>query len=317
MGSSTQNNTGYFNRIRSGLNKTSSIIRTGITGLFQGGGKRLDEEELEHLEQILIESDLGVELTVEIMDSLRERKQWASAEAVRDFLRNRLANEFLTIDRNLKSESRPRVILFAGINGSGKTTSIAKITHALHNQGQKVILAAADTFRAAAIDQLGIWADKLGAPLVRHQMGSDPAAVAHDACESAKARNIDTVLIDTAGRLHNQNFLMEELKKIVRVVNAKAGEAALECLLVLDGNAGQNSFVQAKNFQSEIGVDGIVITKLDGTAKGGIVVSVEKELGIPVKFIGVGEQMGDLVPFVPEAFVEALIDIQPATGKTS
>lgn len=297
----------YLQSLKKGFKKTSNFIRSGIHGLFSGGRKSLSEDELENMERIFIEADLGVDFSFQLIEDLRDEKSLHSVEEVRKFIKEKILKEFKNSNRNLKNISSPHVILFIGINGSGKTTTIAKMAKKLKNEGNKILLCASDTFRAAAIEQLTIWSDRLELPIVKHKMGADPAAVAHDACERAKARNYDYVLIDTAGRLHNQNSLMEELKKIVRIIKARLGEGTLESLLVIDGNGGQNSFVQAQNFKETIGVDGIAITKLDGTAKGGIVVSIEKELSIPVKFVGVGEKMDDLIPFEPEAFVEALL----------
>ena len=300
--------TGYFGSIKKGLFKTSQLIKSGFVGLFSPDKKKNFEEELENFERILIEADLGAEFSLHLIDEIRMHAAYKSAEELKVFVEKILLTEFMDCDRSLKSGSKPRVLLFSGINGAGKTTSIAKIANMLQRDGKKTMLAAADTFRAAAVDQLSIWAERIGIPIVRHKMGADPGAVAHDACESAKARDIDYVLIDTAGRIHNQNALMEELKKVVRVVKSRVGESSVENLLVLDGNTGQNGFLQAKSFKEAIGIDGIIVTKLDGTAKGGIVALVEKGLSIPVKFIGVGEGMDALVPFSPQAFVKALLE---------
>ena len=302
----TTNNTSYFKSLKNGLKKTSSFLKNGLKGIIVSDKKRFSDEEIENLEQILIEADLGVDLSMSIIEEIADQK-WTSETEVLDFMKQRLSREFLTVDRDITHQSfKPNIILFTGINGAGKTTSMSKVATYLQEKGHSVIFAAADTFRAAAIDQLTIWASRLGIPIVKHKMGADPAAVSYDAVESAYAKNIDYVLIDTAGRLHNQNHLMEELKKIIRVIKTKVNPQAIETLLVLDGNAGHNSFIQAKIFQETIGVDGIIITKLDGTAKGGVVVSVEKELKIPVKFIGVGEKQADLLSFNPLNFVDAL-----------
>ncbi|EKD28237.1 MAG: Signal recognition particle-docking protein FtsY [uncultured bacterium] len=296
----------YFDSVKKGLAKTSSLLKRGVFGMFSHASE-FGEEEIENLEKVLIESDIGVDFSLAFIESLRNNKRLRTTNDVKEFLKACLMKEFLECERNLFSNGKPGVILFIGINGSGKTTSISKVCTYLQNQGKKIMLAAGDTFRAAAIEQISIWAERLNAPLVKHKMGADPAAVAHDACESAKAKDYDYVLIDSAGRLHNQISLMEELKKIVRVTKSRVGEDCLEILLVIDGNAGQNSFVQAQKFKETVGINGIIITKLDGTAKGGIIVSIEKELKIPIKFIGVGEQQEDLIPFSPELFVEALL----------
>lgn len=297
----------YFPTFKKGFNKTSLFIKSGISKLTTSS-QRSFEEELENFEKILIESDLGVDISMDIINELRKRGTKQTKDEISAFIEKKLLGEFRQYERDFVDKEKPQVILFAGINGSGKTTSISKIGHILKQRGYKILFAAGDTFRAAAVEQLSIWADRLEVPIIKHKMGADPAAVAHDACESAKAKKIDYVLIDTAGRLHSQNPLMEELKKIVRVINARVGANSLEKLLVIDGNAGQNSYMQAKTFKEAIGIDGIIITKLDGTAKGGVVVSVEKELSIPVKFIGVGEKLDDLLPFSPDTFVKALIE---------
>ncbi len=296
----------FFKRFKEGLKNTTRSLTGGITSLFSGEKKRLLEEELEHLEQALIEADLGVNLALEIMDALRGQKPKTADEA-RHLIREILWKQFLKTPRTLSFQGKPHVFLFAGINGSGKTTSIAKIATLLKAQGKSLLLAAGDTFRAAAVEQLSIWAERLSVPIVKHPMGADPAAVAYDACASAKAKGVDAVLIDTAGRIHNQHALMEELKKVLRVIQKQIPAEHIEILLVLDGNSGQNAFVQAKHFKDAIGIGGLIVTKLDGTAKGGIVVSVERELKIPVKFVGLGEKAEDLLPFVPEDFVDALL----------
>jgi fused signal recognition particle receptor len=295
----------FFKRFREGLKNTTRSLTRGIASLFSTEKKSL-EEALEHLEQVLIEADLGVNLVMETLESLREKKP-KTVENARHTIREILCNQFLSTPRNLLFLGKPQVFLFTGINGSGKTTSIAKIANLLKNQGKSVMLAAGDTFRAAAVEQLSIWAERLKLPIVKHPMGTDPAAVAYDACASARAKGVDAVLMDTAGRIHNQQALMEELKKVTRVLQKQVSPEQIETLLILDGNSGQNAFIQAKIFKETIGIGGLIVTKLDGTAKGGIVVSIERELKIPVKFIGLGETMEDLLPFVPEDFVDALL----------
>ncbi|MBN2144387.1 MAG: signal recognition particle-docking protein FtsY [Candidatus Aureabacteria bacterium] len=298
---------GLFSRFSAGFIRTSQSIKGGLSVLFSSPDKKLEEEELQNLERVLIETDLGVDISMTLVDMLRH-KRFSSREEVKAFIKQELLKRFSSSGRELGEKGKPRVVLFVGINGSGKTTSIAKIASLLQKKGKTVLLAAGDTFRAAAIEQLSIWAERLSVPIVRHKMGADPAAVAHDACESAKAKGIDYVLVDTAGRLHNQNALMEELKKVVRVISARVGEDALEKLLVIDGNAGQNSFFQARHFQESVRLDGIIITKLDGSAKGGVVVSIEEELTIPVKWVGLGESVDDIVPFSPDVFLSALLE---------
>jgi fused signal recognition particle receptor len=298
---------GALTRIQKGLQKTSTLIRSGLGGLFRGDRVVVDEQELEHLEQTLIEADLGVETAFQLIEALREKGVFPNREAVRLFLEERMLRQFLDGERALIETPAPAVLVFAGINGAGKTTTIAKLARRLTRSGKRVCLAAADTFRAAAVEQLDVWAERLDVPIVRHRMGSDPAAVAHDACVSARARNLDYVLVDTAGRLHNQRHLMEELKKILRVIRSRVGDESVERILVLDGIAGQNSYAQARHFNESVGVDSAVVTKLDGSARGGIVLAVEKQLSIPVKFVGVGEGMDDLVPFSPHPFVRALL----------
>ncbi len=299
----------FFKRFKEGLKNTTRSLTHGILSLFSGEKKRLFEEELEHLEQVLIEADLGVNLAIEIMETLRKQKP-KTVDDARHTIREILWKQFLKTPRDLVFSEKPQVFLFVGINGSGKTTSIAKIASLLKAQGKKVMFAAGDTFRAAAVEQLSIWAKRLNVPIVKHPMGTDPAAVAYDACASAKAKDMDALLMDTAGRIHNQHALMEELKKVIRVIQKQIPAEQMEILLVLDGNSGQNAYVQAKSFKEAIGIGGLIVTKLDGTAKGGIVVSVERELKIPVKFVGLGEKLEDLIPFIPEDFVDALLENQ-------
>ncbi len=301
-------NKSYFGFIRKGLNKTTSLLKTGFVSLFSSDRKKSFEEELELLERVFIEADLGVDFSLFLIEKIKDQVSYKSSDEIREFIKKELLNQFLTVARTIPVGQKPKIILFIGINGSGKTTSIAKLAANLKADGKKVLLAAGDTFRAAAVDQLTIWADRLGIEIVKHKMGADPGAVAHDACEAANARGVDYLLIDTAGRIHNQSALMEELKKVVRVIKNKTGNGSLEILQVLDGNSGQNSFIQAKTFKEAVGLDGLIITKLDGTAKGGIVVTVEKELHVPVKFIGVGEGVEDFIPFSPKQFVEALME---------
>ncbi len=289
--------------------KTKKAVFGRLESFFKSFSK-VDEEMLEELEEILITADIGVNVTESIIDELRDRikkEKVKEPEDVKESLRELLAEKIGEGER-LKVSTNPSVILVIGVNGVGKTTSIAKIANVLKNDGKKVILAAADTFRAAAIDQLQVWADRVGVELIRHEEGSDPAAVVFDAVNAAKKRDADVVIVDTAGRLHNKKNLMDELAKIDRVIDREAPGCDRENLLVLDATTGQNAIIQAKEFKNSAALTGLVLTKLDGTAKGGIVFSIKEELGVPVKFIGVGEQMDDLQYFVADDFVSALFE---------
>ena len=300
---------GFFEKLKAGLSKTKNAVVGQLDSLFKGFGK-VDEELLEELEEILITADVGVNVTESIIDELRGRikkGKLTDTAAVKEALMELLA-EKIGEGEPLKVGTTPSVILVIGVNGVGKTTSIAKIANVLKNEGKSVLLAAADTFRAAAIDQLQVWADRVGVELIRHEEGSDPAAVVFDAVKAAKNRGADVVIVDTAGRLHNKKNLMDELSKINRVIDREAPGCDRENLLVLDATTGQNAIIQAKEFKTSASLTGLVLTKLDGTAKGGIVFSIKEELGIPVKFIGVGEQMDDLQYFVADDFVSALFE---------
>ena len=298
---------GFFEKLKAGLAKTKNAVFGRLDALFRGFSS-VDEELLEELEEILITSDVGVNATESILDSLRARikqDKITEPEQVKDALRE-ILTEMIGEGEPLKLDTTPSVILVIGVNGVGKTTSIAKIANVLKGEGKQVLLAAADTFRAAAIDQLGIWAERVGVELIRHDEGSDPAAVVFDALNAAKKRNADVVIVDTAGRLHNKKNLMDELAKIDRVIDRELPGACRETLLVLDATTGQNAVLQAKEFKHAAELTGLVLTKLDGTAKGGIVFSIRDELGIPVKFIGVGEKVDDLQYFNAGDFVSAL-----------
>ncbi|MBR5322271.1 MAG: signal recognition particle-docking protein FtsY [Clostridia bacterium] len=299
----------FFEKLKNGLEKTKSSIFGQVNNLFKAFVK-VDEDLLEELEELLIAADVGFESTEEIIEKLRERikdERLSDAEETKEALIEILKG-MIGEGEQLNLSTTPAVILVIGVNGVGKTTSIAKIAHHLISSGKKVVLAAADTFRAAAIDQLQIWADRAGADLIKNSEGSDPAAVVFDAVSAAKSRKADVLIIDTAGRLHNKKNLMDELAKINRVIGRELPDAARETLLVLDSTTGQNAVRQAKEFKNSAEITGLVLTKLDGTAKGGIVFSIKNELDIPVKYIGVGEKIDDLQPFSADDFVKALFE---------
>jgi len=299
---------GFFDKLKEGLMKTRRSITEKIDQVLVSFGK-VDEELFEELEEILITSDLGIDTTMKIIEDLKAKvkeRKIIDPLLVKDLLKEEL-NEILSEGQNgLKLDTKPAVIIVIGVNGVGKTTSIGKIANLYKQQGKKVLLAAGDTFRAAAIDQLEIWAERVGVEVIAQKEGSDPAAVIYDAVAAAKSRKADLLICDTAGRLHTKKNLMEELKKVSRVLDRELPGADRETLLVLDATTGQNAVSQAKTFKETADITGIVLTKLDGTAKGGIVVAIKSELDIPVKLIGVGEQMDDLQKFDANEFVEAL-----------
>lgn len=300
---------GFFEKLKQGLIKTKNALFGKVHDLFISM-RKVDEDLLDELEEILITSDVGVETTEKIIARLRRRIQEdriTESEDAYNALKEVIAG-MIEDGAPLDLSTKPSVILVIGVNGVGKTTSIAKIANYLKGEGKKVMLAAADTFRAAAIDQLGIWAERVGVDMIKHEEGSDPASVVYDAAAAAKARGADVLIIDTAGRLHNKKNLMDELAKINRVVGRELPGAARETLLVLDATTGQNAVIQAKEFSNTAEITGLILTKLDGTAKGGIVISVKDELGIPVKFIGVGEKADDMQPFVAADFINALFE---------
>ena len=300
---------GFFDKLKSGLSKTKESVFGQVNNLFKSFVK-VDEDLLEELEELLIMADVGVASAEEIIGRLREKireDRISDSEEAKAALRL-ILEDMIGEYKPLDLENKPAVILVIGVNGVGKTTSIAKIANNLKSQNKKVLLAAADTFRAAAIDQLKIWADRVGVDLIAHEEGSDPAAVVYDAAVAAKKRGTDVLIIDTAGRLHNKKNLMDELAKINRVIDRELPEVSRETLLVLDATTGQNAVNQAKEFKNAADITGLVLTKLDGTAKGGIVFSIKKELDIPVKYIGVGEKADDMQPFSSEDFVKALFD---------
>ena len=300
---------GFFEKLKAGLFKTKSAIVGKINTLFRSFSK-IDEDLFEELEELLISADIGVNTTENILDQLRET---AREKKIKD--PSELENELYAILRSmigehepLKLETKPSVILVIGVNGVGKTTSIGKIAYELKSQGKKVVVAAADTFRAAAAEQLTVWCDRSGVDIVKQAAGADPASVVFDAIGAVKSRGADVLIIDTAGRLHNKKNLMDELAKIDRVIKRELNECSLETLLVLDATTGQNAVLQAREFKEASSITGLILTKLDGTAKGGIILSIKEELGIPVKFIGVGEKIDDMKPFSPDDFASALFE---------
>ena len=302
---------GFFERLKQGLKKTKDSVIGQINGVFKSFSKA-DEEMLDELEEILIASDVGIGGAEKIIEKLRtnlkEKKLSEPEEAKAELFA--ILEEVIGEDESLNLSTSPSVIFVIGVNGVGKTTSIAKLAYMLKNEGKTVALAAADTFRAAAADQLEIWAERVGVPIIKHTEGSDPASVVFDAANYVKSRKVDVLIVDTAGRLHVKKNLMDELAKMMRVLERELPDASKETLLVLDAVTGQNAVNQAKEFTGKTEITGIILTKLDGTAKGGIIISVKSELGIPVKFIGVGEQMDDLQPFCAKTFIKALFDEQ-------
>ncbi len=305
----------WLQRIRQGLGKTRSNFSQGLSNLLMGQ-KSIDDDLLEDIETLLLTADVGITATTEIVESLTdklERKQLRDGEALKQALQEELHAILAPCTEPLKIEAtgKPYVILMVGVNGVGKTTTIGKLARRFQDDGLRVMLAAGDTFRAAAVEQLQVWGERNNVPVVAQQTGSDSASVIYDAVQSAQARDFDVVIADTAGRLQNKDNLMAELQKVVRVMKKLDAEAPHEVMLVLDAGTGQNALSQAQIFQQAVGVSGITLTKLDGTAKGGIIFAIARQLGLPIRFIGVGEQVGDLRPFQAEEFVQALFD-EPA-----
>ena len=300
---------GLFSKIKEGLKKTRDSVIGQIDSMLKSFTK-IDNELFEELEELLVMGDVGVATAEEICDKVKERvKETGTTDPaeIRGLLQEVVA-EMLTGGQELNLNTKPSVVLVIGVNGVGKTTTIGKMANRFRNDGKKVLLAAADTFRAAAIDQLQIWADRSGCDIIKQNEGSDPAAVVFDAISAAKARGSDVIIADTAGRLHNKKHLMDELAKINRIIDRELPDADKEILLVLDATTGQNAVSQVEHFKQATGITGIVLTKLDGTAKGGIILAIKNTLDVPVKFIGVGEQIDDLQPFEPEEFSKALFD---------
>lgn len=299
---------GFFEKCRHGLKRTHQGMMRQMGGLFKSSS--LDEEFFEQLEEILVLADVGMNTATRISEKLRDKikEEKVSDPKEAQKLLQEIITEMLSGDRQLHIDTKPSVIMVIGVNGVGKTTTIGKLASQLKADGKTVLLGAADTFRAAAVQQLQIWADRNECRMVRHEEGSDPASVVYDAVVSAKSRGTDVVICDTAGRLHNKKNLMDELQKMVRVMQKEAEGCDQEFLLVLDATTGQNGIMQAKEFQQAAPLTGIVLTKLDGTAKGGIVIAIKEELGLPIKYIGVGEQIDDLQPFDAELFVKALFE---------
>ena len=302
---------GFFEKLKNGLFKTKNAIFNKLDGFFKKFAK-VDEDLFDELEELLIEADIGVNTTMEILDDLRERvidEHIKEPVAVKELLFN-ILTEMVGEHEPLNLSTKPSVIFVIGVNGVGKTTSIGKISAELKSQGKKVVVAAADTFRAAAAEQLNVWCDRAGVDIIKQGAGADPAAVVFDAISAVKSRKADVLIIDTAGRLHNKKNLMDELSKIDRVIHRELPDAAIETLLVLDATTGQNGVNQAKEFKESSKITGLILTKLDGTAKGGIVLSIKRELGIPVKFIGVGEGIDDMKPFSAKEFTKALFEVE-------
>ena len=299
---------GFFDKIKAGLTKTREALGSTLSNVFTAS--EIDDDFYDELEESLILADLGVETALKAVDKLRKAVKEQHLKAAQDAkaaLKQILVEMLNVGNTELNLATKPAVILVIGVNGVGKTTTIGKISAQLVQQGKNVMLVAGDTFRAAAADQLEVWAERSGAALVRQHEGADPASVVYDGIQSAKAKKADVIIVDTAGRLHNKQNLMNELGKISRIIDRELPEASKEVLLVLDGTTGQNGLIQAKQFKEIAGVTAVALTKLDGTAKGGIVIAVADALQIPVKFIGVGEQIDDLMPFEAEPFVEALL----------
>ena len=300
---------GFFDKLKQGLSKTKSSFDEKLNNVFSNF-RKVDEELLDELEEALIMSDVGVETSTKIITNLRnkiKKEKIEDEQAVKQALRDEIKNVLEEVDNTLKLETTPSVILVVGVNGVGKTTSIGKIANRLKQDGKKVVVAAADTFRAAAVEQLEIWANRAGCDMLKREEGTDPAAVVYDAVKIAKEKQADVLICDTAGRLHNKKYLMDELVKIKKVIDKELPEASKEVLMVLDATTGQNAISQVTAFKETVNITGLVLTKLDGTAKGGVVIGIVAENKVPVKFIGIGEQIDDMEIFNSNDFVNALI----------
>ena len=300
---------GFFDKLKQGLSKTKSSLEEKMNNVFSTF-RKVDEDLLEELEEILIMSDVGVETSTKIINNLRDRvkkEKLEDAEDVKQALREEIKAIFDSVDNSLHLDTKPSVILVVGVNGVGKTTSIGKMANRLKQDGKKVVVAAADTFRAAAVEQLEIWANRAGCDIVKREEGVDPASVVFDAIKVAKEKDADVLICDTAGRLHNKKYLMDELIKIKKVIDKELPDASKEVLMVLDATTGQNAISQVKAFKETVDITGLVLTKLDGTAKGGVVIGITNENKMPVKFIGIGEKIDDMEIFNSDDFVKALI----------
>ena len=301
---------GFFDKLKQGLSKTKQSFNDKVNNVFSEF-RKVDEELLEELEEALIMSDVGVETSTKIIANLRDKikkQNLKEADEVKQALREEIQNIFDEIDNTLHLDTTPSIILVVGVNGVGKTTSIGKIANRLKQDGKKVVIAAADTFRAAAVEQLEIWANRAGCQIVKKEEGADPASVVYDAIKKTREENADVLICDTAGRLHNKKYLMDELEKIKRVIDKELPDASKEILLVLDATTGQNAILQVQAFKETVDITGLVLTKLDGTAKGGVVIGITNENHMPVKFIGVGEQIDDMEVFNSKDFVKAIIE---------
>ena len=300
---------GFFNKLKQGLSKTRKSFNEKINNVFKNF-RKVDEDLLEELEEALIMSDVGMETSMKIIENLRDKiktDKIEDADLVKQALREQIEEILDSVDSNLKLETKPSVILFVGVNGVGKTTSIGKIANNLRKEGKKVIVAAADTFRAAAVEQLEVWANRAQVQLVKRPEGTDPASVVFDAIKTTKQENADVLIIDTAGRLHNKKYLMDELIKINKVIDKELLDVSKEVLMVLDATTGQNAILQVKAFKKAVNINGLVLTKLDGTSKGGAVIGIVSENNLPIKFIGVGEQLDDMQKFNSADFVNSII----------
>lgn len=300
---------GFFDKLKQGLNKTKTSLNDKLNNVFKNF-RKVDEELLEELEEALIMSDVGMETSIKIIENLRDKiktEKIEDADLVKQALRDQMKEILDSVDSELKLETTPSIILVVGVNGVGKTTSIGKIANNLKKEGKKVIIAAADTFRAAAVEQIEVWANRADCKLVKRNEGTDPASVVYDAIKVTREENADVLIIDTAGRLHNKKYLMDELIKIKRVIDKELPDVSKETLMVLDATTGQNAILQVKAFKEAVDIDGLILTKLDGTSKGGAVFGIVSENNMPIKFIGIGEQLDDMQKFNSTDFVNSII----------